>query len=807
MSGTTISMVKCATDTETRDISIDHVLEAIRTGGKRLRRQVELIRRIFKREFSKHGDYKQAKNAIGALKKHLAAVMWSGTFSNRAEPVREKLVQHSSLLQVDLDSLGVRVAEVRKRLQADPHVWALFLSPSGDGLKVIFRVPANASKHGGSFRAAQKLVRELTGSEIDEICKDVGRLCFMSYDPELYVNESAIEIEPLPEPEKPRSAVTRNGGVNLSERQCIAEEVIAKNGSKIIWISKSAGYLEPCPGQHLHTTGDGHRDCKIDLDRVPTTHCFHDHCRAILEAINRELRSRTGKAEYVKSDAEPVEPPLRPTPYIPPPLALLPSQLQEYVHAAAESLTVDVSYILLPLLSSLGAAIGNTRSIILKRGFIQPPIIWTGIIGRSGSRKSPALNAGCFAVMENERHLMRQNKQAREKYENDLAGWEAEGKKKPGKKPEPPVLLTCLMDDMTLAALADAMQENPHGVLAKKDELSHWFAAFDQYHSAKGADVSRWLSLHTGVLFGLDRRTDKRRYRIYYPRVCIAGGIQPKVFRRILTPDYFERGLPARFLLAHPPFLQDRWSDKTVSDDICETVLELFEELWLLPPEPHDGDKRPKLLPLDREAKAVFVDFYNECGAVSVEAGEHEEAAWCKLTGYAARLGLVGQLARDPNVETLTGEVMRAACELARWFGNEATRIYAELAETQEQREQREFCEFIERRGGTVRVRDVITYYRPLKNQREKAEQQLNALVKAGRGQWEPVPTTPRGGQPTRKFRLLHTSASAEPYKLRGKAEGCADADAPNSRKISLSRQPGTEAETLIGDELGVGRL
>jgi hypothetical protein len=268
-----------------------------------------------------------------------------------------------------------------------------------------------------------------------------------------------------------------------------------------------------------------------------------------------------------------------------------------------------VSYVLLPLLSSLGAAIGNTRSIILKRGFIQPPIIWTGIIGRSGSRKSPALNAGCFAVMENERHLMRQNKQAREKYENDLAGWEAEGKKKPGKKPEPPVLLTCLMDDMTLAALADAMQENPHGVLAKKDELSHWFAAFDQYHSAKGADVSRWLSLHTGVLFGLDRRTDKRRYRIYYPRVCIAGGIQPKVFRRILTPDYFERGLPARFLLAHPPFLQDRWSDKTVSDDICEAVLELFEELWLLPPEPHDGGKRPKLLPLDREAKAVFVDF------------------------------------------------------------------------------------------------------------------------------------------------------------------------------------------------------
>jgi hypothetical protein len=64
------------------------------------------------------------------------------------------------------------------------------------------------------------------------------------------------------------------------------------------------------------------------------------------------------------------------------------------------------------LLSSLGAAIGNSRSIKLKPGFVQPPVIWTGIIGRSGSRKSPALDKGCFAVMENERGLMRQNKQA-----------------------------------------------------------------------------------------------------------------------------------------------------------------------------------------------------------------------------------------------------------------------------------------------------------------------------------------------------------------------------------------------------------
>jgi Protein of unknown function (DUF3987) len=487
------------------------------------------------------------------------------------------------------------------------------------------------------------------------------------------------------------------------------------------------------------------------------------------------------------------KPPPPPPPYIPPPLTLLPSVLQEYVIAAAESLTVDVSYILLPLLSSLGAAIGNTRSIILKRGFIQPPIIWTGIIGRSGSRKSPALDKGCFAVMENERGLMRQNKEAMDKYDNDLAEWDAKSNKERGKKPEQPLQCTCLMDDMTLAALADAMQENPRGVLVKKDELSHWFAAFDQYHSGKGADVSRWLSLHTGVFFGVDRRTDKRRYRIHNPRVCIAGGIQPKVLARVLTEDFFERGLPARFLLANPPMRQDRWNETTIPDDLREAVLELFEELWLLPPEPHDGDKHPKLLPLDRDAKAVYVAYYNEVGVAAIEADEREEAASCKLTGYAARLALVGQLARDPNATILTGEVMRAACDLARWFGNEATRIYAELAETREQREQRELIEFIERRGGAVYEREVMQSFARLKNDKPGAEQELTALVKAGRGKWEPVEHGGGPGRPTRKFRLLRSSTSTQFGISRGKTGNSVDVDTLNSQKITAPEEPETK--------------
>jgi hypothetical protein len=204
-----------------------------------------------------------------------------------------------------------------------------------------------------------------------------------------------------------------------------------------------------------------------------------------------------------------------------------------------------------------------------------------------------------------------------------------------------------------------------------------------------------------------------------------------------------------------------------------------FSELRLL--QPNKGN--PLLLPLDGAAKAVFINFYNECGEAALEASEHEEAAWGKLSGYGARFALIGQLAHNPHTEVVTGAIMEAACDLARWSGNETVRIYDALAETQEQREQRELCEFVQRRGGTATLRDTITYYWPLKNESQRAQQIYDQLVKSGRGEWEEVhPSGP--GRPSRVFRLLRTSASAKILELRGEKANCADADPSNSQKL-----------------------
>jgi uncharacterized protein DUF3987 len=534
---------------------------------------------------------------------------------------------------------------------------------------------------------------------------------------------------------------------------------------------------------------DGFHDVSDYIASLP-----HETARETIRRLIDETPEIDLTAGEPLKDGELDETPSPPPPpsYFPPPLGLLPSQLQKYVHAAADSLNVDVAYPFLPLLSSLGSAIGNSRSIVLKKGFIQPPVIWTGIIGPTGTLKSPALEAGWSPVLEYERELKRQNQQAVERFEEDIASWKSEKPKQRGPEPEKLVVLTCLMDDLTIEVLSDRLATNPHGVLVAKDEISHWFASFDQYKSgAKGSDVSRWLSLHTGVFLAVDRRKDNLHHRIWNPRVCITGGIQPKVLRRVLTEEFFERGLPARFLFAYPWTRQPRWSEKTVSDELQNKVLELFADLWLLQPE-HDehGQARPKLLSLDDEAKQIFVAFYNECGAAAVEAAEHDAAAWCKLSGYAARLALVGQLARDPNAKVVTGAVMQAACELARWSGNETTRIYAALAETQEQRERRELIEFVERRGGAVYEREVMQSFTRLKNNKLATARELTALVTDGLGNWESVDHGGGPGRPARKFRLFRLSTSTQSPNSPSVASNSVDVDAPNSQKNEGPCQP-----------------
>jgi hypothetical protein len=192
MSFPTISGVMSVRDTATHDVNIHTFLGGVKEG--KWRGPVEEIRRVFAEALAR-GSAKEAKKAANPLKEKLAAITISGRFRERNDGAIE---MHSGLLCIDLDNLNGDLDAIRKKLELDKHVFAFFTSPTGAGLKVIVPIEADAAKHDESFKDAQYYIKNAYDIDVDQSCRNPSRLCYASYDPEMFSRPNAEIIPPRP---------------------------------------------------------------------------------------------------------------------------------------------------------------------------------------------------------------------------------------------------------------------------------------------------------------------------------------------------------------------------------------------------------------------------------------------------------------------------------------------------------------------------------------------------------------------------------------------------------------------------------
>ena len=117
---------------------------------------------------------------------HFDYVTFSGVFSKRSDAA---LVTHSGLLTLDFDHV-INVSELKGTLLADQYFETelMFVSPSGHGLKWIIAIDVNQCAHQRWFLAVEAYLKTKYGLEIDQSGKDISRACFLSHDPEVYIN-------------------------------------------------------------------------------------------------------------------------------------------------------------------------------------------------------------------------------------------------------------------------------------------------------------------------------------------------------------------------------------------------------------------------------------------------------------------------------------------------------------------------------------------------------------------------------------------------------------------------------------------
>jgi hypothetical protein len=65
----------------------------------------------------------------------------------------------------------------------------------------------------------------------------------------------------------------------------------------IDWQTEVSGFCR-CPGEAFHTSGNGKKDCRVNVDGAPTIFCFHASCAAAVAEANRKLRRELGAGSW-----------------------------------------------------------------------------------------------------------------------------------------------------------------------------------------------------------------------------------------------------------------------------------------------------------------------------------------------------------------------------------------------------------------------------------------------------------------------------------------------------------------------------
>lgn len=170
-------------------LPIDFFFDGIRTG----KWEKEVIN--YRATVEKYGkNSEQAKSS----KISAPAVTISGEFSERKA---KGLIKHSGYIIADIDDVE-DPDDLKAQLCEDRYVTAIFTSIGGHGLAVVFKI--DPRRHLDAFNGISEYLFTQYSIVVDTSGKDVSRARFVSYDPEIYVNDAAAKFAIYPKP-KPKA--------------------------------------------------------------------------------------------------------------------------------------------------------------------------------------------------------------------------------------------------------------------------------------------------------------------------------------------------------------------------------------------------------------------------------------------------------------------------------------------------------------------------------------------------------------------------------------------------------------------------
>lgn len=275
---------------------------------------------------------------------------------------------------------------------------------------------------------------------------------------------------------------------------------------------------------------------------------------------------------------------------------------------------------------------------------------------------------------------------ARLEYEQERKEWEedkaiynkmsAEEKKKHPMRPAPPKT-KFIVDNATMAGLAETLKDNPRGMIWAEDEFSGFFAGIDGHTKTGAAEAKkRFLKFYDCDPWDTVRKTQEHESRDIYIQsatMTVFGQVQTDLMREVFTERDLYAGLTPRFLFIDakrgaPPKAHSR----EISQETSDLITKLTENLYNLDMNSHPKyGYGPEYVEMTQEAKDIFNDFYNTIHETTA-GNPIEESFAHKACGQVLRIALILHCMYNaimpPRRDKIEADVMHSAIKIMTWF-------------------------------------------------------------------------------------------------------------------------------------------
>ncbi|GAB3539392.1 DUF3987 domain-containing protein [Spirosoma fluminis] len=448
------------------DYTVEEVLKVVRS--PKFKTPTEHLRSLVDPEEArifKAGQQDEQGRLIKAG--HFYGVTWTGRFEGGKTAAHLK--EYSRLICMDIDGLTAdQVSALIEQLRADEYTHALFVSPSGTGVKwVVKNDVQNLDEHKALFYQLSEYLHDnyqLTRKQdvakgakpqIDPSGKNVDRLCFLPYDPDAYHNPTS-SVMPLVEdylsqqklhaaPTEPTERYAATEPVEDKTRRLLNDCISALQAKRIdltdtyeAWVEIGFAFASMGDEGRIYfhevsrlNAGYNYQQCDAKFSELLRNRngsvsigTFFRRCEEAMGRTWERSNTITNNASLQRAAVDwpqpkPLHTPLLPVLPVTP--DMLPDSLRPWLMDIAHRMKCPPDFVAATCVVMLSALIGTRLAIKPKQRDDWTIIgnLWGGAIGDPSTMKTPS-------VAEVFKPLYRLMAESREQYEEQLIAYEAE---------------------------------------------------------------------------------------------------------------------------------------------------------------------------------------------------------------------------------------------------------------------------------------------------------------------------------------------------------------------------------------------